>query len=131
MAYSIKPSKNQDYIVLKVVGNFKGQDMMKYIIESHALGKDLGINRYLVDVTEATNIDSLASNYNFAHADFRKVEGIDIKARVAAIVSQGDHSHDFIETVLCNAGLPLKLFNDLDKALEYLLDNKSSDNSAE
>jgi len=124
MAYSIKPSKNQNYIVLKVVGNFKGQDMMKYIIESHALGKNLGINRYLVDVTEATNIDSLANNYEFAYSDMQKPEGIDINAKVAAIINPDDRSHDFIETVLCNAMRPLKLFIDPDKARKYLLGEK-------
>lgn len=121
MGYSIEPSENKDYIILKITGDFIGKDMMKYIIESHARGKELGINCYLVDVTEARNTDSLVNNYEFAYSDMQKPEGIDINAKVAALVNPGDHSHDFIETVLCNAMRPLKIFTDADKARKYLL----------
>lgn len=122
MRYSIRPSENRDYIVLAVVGDFKGRDMMKYIIESHALGKDLRINRYLVDVTRARNIDSILGNYDFAYSDIKKQKGIDLGARIAAVVSPGDQSHDFIETVLFNAGLSIKLFTDPEMARKYLLE---------
>ena len=120
MGYSLKPSEDRDYIVLTVVGEINGQSMMKYIIEAHDLGKEMGINRYFVDVTEARNIDSILGNYNFAYSDMKKSKGVDTLARVAALVSPGDHSHDFIETVLTNAGLSLKLFTNPVTAREYL-----------
>jgi hypothetical protein len=123
MGYSIKPSEDRDYIVLTVLGEIKGQSMMKYIIEAHALGKEMGINRYLVDVTKDRNIDSILGNYGFAYSDMKKTEGVDTMAKVAALVSPEDHSHDFIETVLSNAGLFLKIFTDLDIAREYLIKN--------
>lgn len=121
MGYSINPSKDRDYIVLKVVGDFKAQNMMKYIIDAHMLGKEIGINRYLVDVTEARNVDSIIDNYTFAYSDMKKAEEVDLTARVAALVSQGDHSHNFVETVLCNAVIPLKIFNEMDMAIDYLM----------
>jgi len=118
--HSIKPSKDRTHIVLTVVGEVAGQHMMKYIIEAHALGNEMGINRYLVDATGARNIDSIIGNYDFAYSDMKKTEGIDTLARVAALVSPGDKSHDFVETVLSNAGLSLKIFTDIDMALDYL-----------
>ena len=118
--YSIRPSEDQSYIVLTVLGDFVGKAMMKYVVEAHALGKKMGINRYLVDVTKARNVDTIVGNYEFAYSDMKKAEGIDPFAKVAALVGPGDHSHDFIETVLINAGLRLQIFHDLGKAREYL-----------
>ena len=123
MKHRIKVSKDRNYIILKVIGEIKAENMMNFIIEAHALGKEKHINRYLVDVTEAVNIDSVISNYKFAYSDMKKAEGIDKLALVAALVSPGDHSHDFIETVLSNAGMFLKIFSDPAKAKEYLLKN--------
>jgi len=94
--------------------------MMNYIVEAHALGDKMGVKRYLVDVTEARNVDSAVKNYEFAYSDIKKADTVNPKARVAALVCPGDHSHDFIETVLYNAGQPIKIFDDLSKAQEYL-----------
>ena len=121
MKYSITPSNDRKYIVLKVVGEIDRQSAMKQNLEAHALGCELGINRFLVDVTEARNIDSVVDDYEFAHKDMKKSEGIDVFARVATLVSPGDSSHDFIETVARNAGLNVKLFTDMDMAMRFLL----------
>ncbi|MBW1814413.1 MAG: hypothetical protein JRJ39_12290 [Deltaproteobacteria bacterium] len=75
---------------------------MKQNLEAHTLGGKLGINRYLVDVTESRNTDSVMESYDFAYEDMKNTEGIDLYARVALLVSPGDHSHDFIETVTTN-----------------------------
>jgi hypothetical protein len=121
MDYNIEPSKDLAYIVIKIIGDFVGKQMLGCIIEAHALGQELGINLYLVDVTHAKNIDSIMKKYEFAYSDMKNVEGIDLSARVAALRSPGDHSHDFIETVLSNAGLPIKIFDDPTSARDYLL----------
>ena len=118
--YGIKPSEDRSCIVLTVVGEVKGRNMMKYILEAHAMGGELGIDRYLVDVTEATNTDSVIDQYDFAYSDMKRTEGVNARARVAALVRPGDTSHDFIEVVLHNAGMPLKIFSDPDAALRYL-----------
>jgi hypothetical protein len=41
---------------------------------------------------------------------------------VAVVVAQGDHSHDFIETVARNSGLNVKLFTDRVEAMAFLED---------
>ena len=92
----------------------------EYNLQAHALGKKLGINRYLVDVTEARNVDNTFEKYNFAYKDMKQEPAIDKAARVAILVSPGDHSHDFIETVTRNIGLDVTLFTDRQKAIEYL-----------
>jgi len=120
MAYSIKLSEKKEYIILAIEGEFTGKDMLQYIMEAHALGRKKNINSFLVDVTKARNIDSVLGNYEFAHTDIINLPGINPRARVAALVSPDDHSHDFIETVLINTGQPIKLCRDLDTAEKYL-----------
>ncbi len=116
MEYSIKPSEDSRYIILKIKGDFTAKEMMTCIIESHALGREIGVRSYLVDVTEARNVDSAMGNVNFAYSDMKETNGIDPHARVAGLVSPGDRSHDFVATVSANAGMSLKLFTDLDEA---------------
>ena len=120
MSYSITPSKNGKYIILKVIGDTDSEQAMHHNIESHALGKKLGINRYFVDMTRARNVEPVADSYKFAYEDM-KTPLIDKSARVAVLVSANDHSHDFIETVLQNAGHSVKLFRDRKLAKNYLL----------
>lgn len=120
MEYSIKPSKDSDYIILKVSGEFTAQSFMKCIVETHTLGREMGIHSYLVDATNARNTDSAFGNYKFAYSDMKNTEGIDLLARVAGLVSPGDCSHDFVETVSNNAGMIFKLFTDPDEAKAWL-----------
>jgi hypothetical protein len=129
MNYTIKPSKDGKYIILKVVGEINSQSAMKQNLEAHTLGRELGIDRYLVDVTEARNTDSTLESYEFANKDMKETEGIDINAQVATLVSPGDNSHDFIETVARNSGLSVKIFIDPDLARQYLTGEKSPDKS--
>jgi len=121
MTYTITPSRDGRYIVLKVFGEINRRIAMKQNVEAHALGRKLGINRYLVDVTEACNTDTVQDSYEFAYKDMNGTEGIDRSARVATLVSPGDHSHDFIETVCRNAGLNVKLFTDPEMARSHLV----------
>lgn len=122
MGYKLETSEDKDFITLTVEGDFTAKDMMGYIMAAHDLGTEIKISRFLVDVREARNVDSVMHNYQFAYSDMKNTEGIIISARVAALVNPGDRSHDFIETVLNNAGLSIKLFSDRELALEYLLD---------
>src|SRR6185369_12675828 len=121
MDYTISPSIDGTFIILKVKGNITRLTMMQKILEAHALGKRLQIRRYLVDVTEAINTDKIIENYTFAYSDMQNTEGIDKFARVAALVSPDDHSHDFVETVSRNAGLDFSLFTELGLAKKFLM----------
>jgi hypothetical protein len=122
MDYTITTSNDGTYIILKVKGNITRRTALQMNLEAHALGRQLQIRRYFVDVTEAKNTDVPLDDYELAYSDMRQTEGIDKQARVVALVSPNDHSHDFMETVSKNAGLHLKLFTDPDEAKRYLLE---------
>ena len=79
----------------------------------------------MVDVTEARNTETTIGNYKFAYSDMRHAEGIDKQARVATLVSPHNHSHDFVETVVRNAGLNVKHFTDREQAERWLMDDDS------
>ena len=121
MLYTIEPSNDGKYIVLKVVGDYTRQIALKNNLEAHATGKELGVNQYLVDMTESRNVETVTENYNFAYKDMINTPGIDQKARVAILVSPGDRSHDFVETVTKNVGLNVKLFTERELAIQHLL----------
>lgn len=123
MSYSIRPSDDGKYIVLEIRGDITGELALKQDVEAHSLGRKRGINRYLVDATNARNVESVENNYKFAYDDVKTSGDIDKNARVALLVSPEDHSHDFVETVSKNAGLNVTLFRDREAAIRHLLDD--------
>ena len=122
MSYAINLSDDRKYIVLKHWGEINGELAMKRVLEAHTLGAELGIARYLVDLTEARNVDSVTKSYQYAYEDMKTPLGISLSARVAMLVSPEDHSHDFVETVLKNAGHNVMLFRNRELAIKHLLD---------
>jgi hypothetical protein len=122
MSHTIVPSEDKKYIMLTFEREINRGIAMKQFKEAHVLGRKLGIDRYLVDVTAARNTDTTMGQYSFAYDDLHQAEEIDRHARVAVLVSPDDHSHDFIETVTRNAGWQVKFFTDRAKALAHLLE---------
>ncbi len=119
MSYTISKSENGKYILLKVVGTINRQLALQYYLEAHALGAENGIKRYLVDFTECRNTDTVLRNFTFANQDMQS-PGIDQTARMALLVNPNDHSFDFIETLLRNAGNDVTLFHDRQLSLWHL-----------
>ena len=121
LKYTITPSKDGKYIIHKIKGEINRKNVIQPNLEAYDLAKKLCIRRHLVDVTEAKNTDSILDSYEFAYTDMTKMDGIDKNAHFAILVSPGDDSHDFIETVLQNAGLYVKKFTDPDLAKSFLI----------
>lgn len=119
MAHRISVSPDKAYILVTVTGEITARSAMEQNREAHALGERLGIDCYLVDVTDARNVDSTVDNYNFAYRDMQ-APPINPRARVALLVRPGDHSHDFVETVSRNAGLDVTIFTNLSEARKFL-----------
>jgi len=120
-SYTISLSDDESYIIVKILGKQTAELAMKQNLEAHAFGDELGIGRYLVDATEAVNVDSTLENYSFAYTDMQTPTGINKAAIVALLVSPDDHSHDFIETVSRNVGLNVTIFRDRELAIHHLL----------
>ena len=121
MPYTIAPDADGKYIVITVTGNTNRQMALEYHLAAHSMGKKLGINCYLVDLTESRNTDTVLRNYTFANNDM-KHPGIDPEAHIAMLVSAYDHTHDFLEPLLKNVGIDVNLFYDREVAVQYLLE---------
>jgi hypothetical protein len=120
MKYTLSPSEDRTYITLAFIGDINRHTTMQHIKQAHALAKELGTNKFLLDLREATNTDSTTDQYEFVHRDLLQSEDLDVFACVAALVDPENHSHDFLETVFRNIGFNLKLFNDRDEALNFI-----------
>jgi hypothetical protein len=121
MEYSITPDSTGKYIVVKIKGALEFQDSMHIIIEAHDTGAQLGIQQYLMDVTEAPHSWPLGRDYMFINQDLQQQAKFNRSALTVVLTAPEDRSYDFILTVAMNAGLNIRVFRDRQAALEFLL----------
>lgn len=114
-------SPDGKYIIQKIVGEINTKMALEFDREAHALGRRLGINRYLTDATECRNVASVIENYYFAYKDISLTFNLYRSARVALLVDPEDRSHDFVETACRNAGFDVTIFRDWAEAIRYLV----------
>lgn len=119
MSHTLAASPDGTFIIQTIEGSITGRIATAYAEEAQAFGGSLGIKRFLVDVVRCRNTDSPLGNYDFAYRAM-PASNIEKTSRVAVLVSPGDRSHDFMETVARNAGFDIKLFTDRDLAIRYL-----------
>ena len=121
MEYNIAADSTEKYIVVKINGTVHLQDSMQIITEAYEVGAQLGIQQYLMDVTEAPHSWPLGQDYMFVNQDLKQQTKFNPSARTAVLTAPEDKSHDFILTVAMNAGLNIHVFRDRQAALEFLL----------
>jgi hypothetical protein len=119
MQYKITPAPDNSYIFCKVTGNITAIEALEINMELHSVGKKFKIKKYLIDMTQCQNVDTVFNTYQYAYKDLRNAP-IDLSAQTAVLISPEDHSHDFLETVLANSGVNILYFRELEKAEKYL-----------
>ena len=120
MSYTISLAPSGDYIVVTVEGRLTAKIAAKYTAEAHRKAAETGVNCFLIDVRQAVNVETAVSNYDYAYREMPKLK-LDPRARAALLAAPADHSHDFVETVIRNAGFDVRLFRDESAALRWLL----------
>jgi hypothetical protein len=88
-------------------------------IDAQDIGKNNNINRYLCDLRGAPNIESVSQNYDFAYEGASEA-GLSRNARSALLTDPDDNTHNFIETLLRNAGFMVKIFVNREEAVAWL-----------
>lgn len=78
-----------------------------------------GMDRFLFDLRAARNVESISASYQYAYRDMPAMQ-ISRSARSAVLVSPGDHSHDFMETLCRNAGYNVSIFTNANEAVAWL-----------
>lgn len=119
MTKEIKVSDSGKYIIVCV-----NEDMTRSLAESLGLeamhlGNRKNINKYLYDLRNSRNKESVNANYIFANQDLKRLEP-NPSNKIAMLTSPNDKSHDFIGTVLRNAGYDVKLFVNESEAIAWL-----------
>lgn len=119
MTKEIKISDSGKYIIVRV-----NEDMTRTLAESLGLeamhlGSKKNLNKFLYDLRNSRNKETLNSNYIFVNQDLKRLEP-NPENKIAMLTSPNDKSHDFIETVLRNAGYNVKLFIVEEEAIAWL-----------
>lgn len=121
MKYHNNLSADKRYVYTKVIGLVDVASMLECVLTAHQFARQAGVNRHLMDLTEARNQLSTLENYYFAYNDMNHPD-IDRLARVAMLVGTDDHSHDFLETLSRNSGRDVTLFTSREEAERHLAD---------
>lgn len=119
MTKEIKISDSGKYIIVRV-----NEDMTRTLAESLGLeamhlGSKKNLNKFLYDLRNSRNKETLNSNYIFVNQDLKRLEP-NPENKIAMLTSPNDKSYDFIETVLRNAGYNVKLFIVEEEAIAWL-----------
>lgn len=119
MAYTITPSEENQYLICRVSGEITVSSAEQVTMELDRVSRERRIKRFLYDVREAKNVMSNFQNYDYAYKEMSKMN-LQRDVRSAILTEPDDHSHDFVETVMRNAGYSVRLFRDRDTAVAWL-----------
>lgn len=117
--YEITVSADGTHIIIDIMAPMTVELGFQCGREASALGKRMGISRYLFDSRGAPNVESVLPNYDFAYKGLESF-GFPRHSRSALLTDPDDMSHDFMETLFLNAGYEVRLFRDEAEAIAWL-----------
>jgi hypothetical protein len=120
MNYSVKIAESGDYVIVNATGPVYRETARAFTEDAYTLSKQTGILKHLIDLRGFPNMETLVENFKYADTDLGALPMLDRRVRVALLVDEDDHSHDVIETLVVNRGHTVRIFRNLEKALEYL-----------
>ena len=119
MKFDIALSAEGGIVRIKVNDSITAELEQTFSEKAIAMAQHKGASRYFADVRGVGNVANAVEQYRLAHNEMARL-GLDRTSRIAVLVSQDDHSHDFIETAFSNAGYSFRLFTDEQDALRWL-----------
>jgi hypothetical protein len=120
MCYKVTISENNDYIG-KLDGPLDRETVNQLKKEHVKIIKATGIKRILNDVRAVHDAMGIIDGYEFVYTDTRALN-LPGDIRAAILTDPGDKTHSFQETVALNAGYRVKVFDDISKAITWLLE---------
>ncbi len=119
MKYDVRLSNNETYILVRPKEPTEWQGIVECLSEAATTAKAHGLRGYLLDLRNIPSGFSLAEHYKIAHHEGRKM-GFVPGSRIALLVDVGDHSRDFVEIVVNNAGFNCARFEEEPAAIAWL-----------
>ena len=118
--YEIGYSPDKSYVFVRAIRQpFTSQLAQTIARELIPLGAKMGINSYLLDLRGTQSGTSPVEKHKFAYKD---ADGLGVlrQMKTAILKDPDDHSPDFLETVMHNAGFNLQIFDNESQALNWL-----------
>jgi hypothetical protein len=119
MECEISPAPSGRHVRIKVLVPMTSATGSRCGNEAVRLGLAMKIDRYLFDLRDSQNVQSVVENYEFVHKEFMEFD-FPKRSRSAFLVGADDKSHDFINTAFSNAGYITRLFTDEAAAIAWL-----------
>ena len=119
MLINFNKAPDDTYFVAIVGEDFDREGAREMAISIMDYSRENKIDRLMIDLRSARNVDSVSDKFFFVHEDFREIQ-INDALQVAFLVNYMDTSHDFIETVMRNTGHNVLSFYEEKKAIAWL-----------
>ena len=119
MEYMISIAENRNYIIIKYLVPLTTEIALKSGPELMRCATENGIKRFLFDLRELPNIQSVTDNYYYANRDIQTFD-FPRNSVSAFLIEPSDNSHDFIITAFKNAGYTIDNFSTEDEAVKWL-----------
>ena len=119
MDYEVSLAHGGRYILIRVFVPMTSATGVDCGNDAIRLGLAAKVDRFLFDLRNSTNVQSVVDNYEFAHKEITEF-GFPTSSRSAFLVRPDDKSHDFINTAFYNAGYVTRLFTDEAAAIAWL-----------
>jgi hypothetical protein len=119
MDYQVSLANSGRYILIKVLVPMTSAVGVRCGSDAVSLGLAKNVVRFLFDLRNSPNVQSVVDNYEFAHKEIAAF-GFPASSRSAFLVRPDDKSHDFIDTAFFNSGFVTKMFTDEASAIAWL-----------
>ena len=120
MSFKVTISENNEYIIGKLIAPLDRETVTELTKEYVKIIKATGIKRILNDVRGVSDAMGITDGYEFAYNDTRALN-LPSDIRAAILTKPGDTTHSFQETVALNAGYMVKVFDEFEAAVTWLL----------
>ncbi len=125
MKYEIMLSEDKTYLRVRVFDTINEKLSKEFAGEAIKEAKQLNIKKFFIDVRGSRNTSGTFHQYLFGHKDLSRL-GLEKLSKIAILTDEDDKSHDFIETVMCNAGYKCHLFQSERSVLEWFEENNAT-----
>ena len=119
MNYDVSLSDDKSYINVRIFVPSTLELRREYLQKMAELANKNGVNRFLVDVSKSPSSTNIIEDYQTAY-ELAHAAGLKYGVRIAALVSSGDSSRQFVETAAVNAGYSVAQFTNKSDAIEWL-----------
>lgn len=119
MDYKIKIVESKNYIVMKIFSDITLEVAREFTRDLAATVERTKIQNIFCDARGSRNVISTFDNYTYGYREMAEL-GLRQNIRSAVVIDPEDKTHNFIETVIQNAGYVTRMFKDENEALEWL-----------